>query len=72
MAKKPLSGKRWFYAAGSRAASTGKPLWLGQYRQQWPQWAKDAYTDGWCYQQHGDWLATEAAHGITQEKQGGV
>lgn len=34
MAKKPLSGKRWFYAAGARAASHGKPMWLGQDRQQ--------------------------------------
>lgn len=61
MAKKPLSGKRWFYAAGARAASHGKPLWLGQDRQQWPQWAKDAYTDGWSAQQWGDWRATQAA-----------
>lgn len=50
MAKKPLSGKRWFYAAGARAATQGKPMWLGQDRQDWPQWAKDAYTDGWCDQ----------------------
>ena len=61
MSKKPLSGKRWFYASGARAASQGKPMRLGQARQKWPLWAKDAYSDGWCDQQHGDWRATQAA-----------
>lgn len=54
MAKK-LTGKRWFYAAGARAASKNKPLWLGEARQGWPQWAKDAYSDGWLDQQHSNW-----------------
>lgn len=60
MAKKSLSGKRWFYAAGARAASQGKSMWLGQDRQQWPQWAKDAYAYGWTDQYSGDWRATQA------------
>lgn len=54
MAKKPLTGWRWFYAAGARAGSKGKPLWLGQARQHWPAWAKDAYTDGWLDHMNGD------------------
>ena len=61
MAKKPLSGKRWFYAAGARAASQGKPMWLGQDRQEWPQWAKEAYAYGWTDQYSGDWRAAQIA-----------
>lgn len=66
MAKKPLSGKRWFYAAGARAGSKGKPLWLWQARQHWPAWAKDAYADGWLDQMNGDLLTASAAKQVTQ------
>lgn len=50
MAKK-LAGKRWFDAMGRRARSQGKPMWLGQDRQQWPLWARAAYTCGWLDQE---------------------
>lgn len=50
MAKKSLSGKRWFESLGQREASQGKPHWLGQHRQDWPLWAKEAYADGWWQQ----------------------
>lgn len=47
MAKKPLSGKRWFEALGRRERSKGLPGWTGGYRYSWPLWAKHAYSDGW-------------------------
>lgn len=45
MAKK-LAGKRWFEALGQREWAMHRTHWLGGYRQNWPQWAKDAYSDG--------------------------
>lgn len=47
---KPLTGKRWFEAMGRRARSQGKPMWLGQDRQQWPMWAKHSYMAGFIDQ----------------------
>lgn len=47
MAKKALSGARWFEALGRRERSKGLPGWTGGYRDSWPSWAKWAYHDGW-------------------------
>ena len=50
MAKKPLSGARWFEAMGRRERSKDMPAWTGGYRYTWPLWAKHAYTSGWLDQ----------------------
>ncbi len=50
MAKKPISGARWFEALGRRERSKGLPAWTGGSRYAWPLWAKHAYTDGWLDQ----------------------
>lgn len=50
MAKKPISGARWFEALGRRERSKGLPAWTGGSRYAWPLWAKHAYTGGWLDQ----------------------
>lgn len=52
MAKKPLSGARWFEAMGRRERSRGLPAWTGGNRYAWPLWAKHAYTDGFIDQRN--------------------
>lgn len=51
MAKKPLTGKRWFEAIGRRAKSKGMPLLAGRIdRIKWPMWARRAWVCGWLDQ----------------------
>lgn len=51
MAKKPLSGKRWFEALGRRAYSIGEALSVTrQKRKKWPMWAQHAFMAGWFKQ----------------------
>lgn len=51
MAKKPLSGKRWFEAMGRRAYSIGEALPVTrQKRKKWPMWAQHAFVAGWFKQ----------------------
>lgn len=51
MAKKPISGARWFEAIGRRAKSKGMPLLAGRIdRIKWPMWARRAWVCGWLDQ----------------------
>lgn len=60
MAKKPLTGARFFEALGRRAKSQGLPiLYCRLDRLKWPMWARRAYTCGWLDQ--GTVRATQAA-----------
>lgn len=51
MAKKPLTGWRWFEAMGRREKSQGRPMLYGRLeRIKWPMWARSAYASGWLDQ----------------------
>ena len=60
MAKKTLSGKRYFEALGRRDRSMGfpanRPQFFAKHRADslisplWPEWARSAYVCGWLDQ----------------------
>lgn len=61
MAKKPLAGKRWFYAAGARAKATGVNTVPKAIGSRLPLWAQSAFSRGWFHEHYAIERATQAA-----------
>jgi hypothetical protein len=48
---KPLAGKRFFESMGRSASSRGLSILANRLdRQNWPGWARSAYSRGWVVQ----------------------
>jgi len=45
--KRPLAGKKAFYAMGQRAKTSGYPFIVPKMGRNWPLWAKSAWACGW-------------------------
>jgi hypothetical protein len=46
MSKRPLAGRKAFFARGQRARCIGLPVNM-RVGKNWPEWAKAAWVDGW-------------------------